>query len=223
MDKHCCGRIIESGIVMKIVWIVKDFKSSISISRGKTGFAIAINLMYGMASLSSTFALLLVTESSIKSKHVQKVSGVYLSNFWLSALAWDLFNFLLPCLLMLVSITQLLLWTCHLSSSWTPIIKTCVLVTVGVSGLWSGGLHRWQPPGGRVVNVDAVRLGHHTSHVPSQLPLLLCCYCLHTPHHLQHDLWYSYLSGRYHHDHPRWENVQLTGNLSDHSNQVQLM
>uniref|UniRef100_A0A665VHB5 ABC transporter domain-containing protein n=1 Tax=Echeneis naucrates TaxID=173247 RepID=A0A665VHB5_ECHNA len=66
------------------------------------GFAIAINLMYGMASLSSTFALLLVTESSIKSKHVQQVSGVYLSNFWFSALLWDLVNFLLPCLLMLV-------------------------------------------------------------------------------------------------------------------------
>uniref|UniRef100_A0A8C4GY08 ABC transporter domain-containing protein n=1 Tax=Dicentrarchus labrax TaxID=13489 RepID=A0A8C4GY08_DICLA len=66
-------------------------------------FAIAINLMYGMASLSSTFALLLVTESSIKSKHVQQVSGVYLSNFWFSALLWDLVNFLLPCLLMLVS------------------------------------------------------------------------------------------------------------------------
>lgn len=59
--------------------------------------------MYGMASLSSTFALLLVTESAIKAKHVQKVSGVYLSNFWFSALLWDLVNFLLPCLLMLVS------------------------------------------------------------------------------------------------------------------------
>uniref|UniRef100_A0A673N6E8 ATP-binding cassette sub-family A member 3-like n=1 Tax=Sinocyclocheilus rhinocerous TaxID=307959 RepID=A0A673N6E8_9TELE len=68
----------------------------------KTGFAIAINLMYGMASLASTFALLLVSERSVKSKHVQQVSGVYLSNFWFSALLWDLINFLLPCLLMLV-------------------------------------------------------------------------------------------------------------------------
>uniref|UniRef100_A0A8C9ZNJ8 ATP binding cassette subfamily A member 3 n=1 Tax=Sander lucioperca TaxID=283035 RepID=A0A8C9ZNJ8_SANLU len=76
--------------------------SEIARSQGKTGFIIAINLMYGMASLSSTFALLLVTESSIKSKHVQQVSGVYLSNFWFSALLWDLVNFLLPCLLMLV-------------------------------------------------------------------------------------------------------------------------
>ncbi|XP_067087403.1 phospholipid-transporting ATPase ABCA3 isoform X2 [Osmerus mordax] len=66
------------------------------------GFGIAINLMYGMASLSSTFALLLVTERSVKSKHVQQVSGVYLSNFWFSALLWDLVNFLLPCVLMLV-------------------------------------------------------------------------------------------------------------------------
>ncbi|KAJ3601486.1 hypothetical protein NHX12_032454 [Muraenolepis orangiensis] len=70
--------------------------------KSQTGFAIAINLMYGMASLSSTFALLLVTERSIKSKHVQQVSGVYLPNFWFSALLWDLVNFLMPCLLMLV-------------------------------------------------------------------------------------------------------------------------
>uniref|UniRef100_A0A8C2IMX7 ATP binding cassette subfamily A member 3 n=1 Tax=Cyprinus carpio TaxID=7962 RepID=A0A8C2IMX7_CYPCA len=70
--------------------------------RGQTGFAIAINLMYGMASLASTFALLLVSERSVKSKHVQQVSGVYLSNFWFSALLWDLINFLLPCLLMLL-------------------------------------------------------------------------------------------------------------------------
>lgn len=68
--------------------------------------------MYGMASLSSTFALLLVTESSIKSKHVQKVSGVYLSNFWFSALLWDLVNFLLPCLLMLVRKERLCLGDC---------------------------------------------------------------------------------------------------------------
>uniref|UniRef100_A0A8C0H865 ATP binding cassette subfamily A member 3 n=1 Tax=Chelonoidis abingdonii TaxID=106734 RepID=A0A8C0H865_CHEAB len=69
---------------------------------GQTGFAIAINLLYGMASLSSTFALLLVSERAIKAKHVQFVSGVYVANFWLSALLWDLINFLIPCALMLV-------------------------------------------------------------------------------------------------------------------------
>ncbi|MGH0173668.1 UNVERIFIED_CONTAM: hypothetical protein FKN15_075354 [Acipenser sinensis] len=75
------------------------------ITEGQTGFAIAINLMYGMASLSSTFALLMVTERTLKAKHVQQVSGVYVSNYWLSALLWDLINFLLPCVLMLVVFT----------------------------------------------------------------------------------------------------------------------
>uniref|UniRef100_A0A8C3Y8A5 ATP binding cassette subfamily A member 3 n=1 Tax=Catharus ustulatus TaxID=91951 RepID=A0A8C3Y8A5_CATUS len=72
----------------------------------KTGFAIAINLLYGMASLASTFALLLVSERAIKAKHVQLVSGVYVVNFWLSALLWDIINFLIPCALMLVTFTQ---------------------------------------------------------------------------------------------------------------------
>lgn len=55
-----------------------------------------------MASLASTFALLLVSERAIKAKHVQFVSGVYVVNFWLSALLWDIINFLIPCALMLV-------------------------------------------------------------------------------------------------------------------------
>uniref|UniRef100_A0A6I8PBH8 ATP binding cassette subfamily A member 3 n=1 Tax=Ornithorhynchus anatinus TaxID=9258 RepID=A0A6I8PBH8_ORNAN len=69
---------------------------------GQTGFAISINLLYGMASLASTFSLLLVSERASKAKHVQFVSGVYAVNFWLSALLWDLINFLVPCLLILV-------------------------------------------------------------------------------------------------------------------------
>lgn len=72
------------------------------LQESQTGFAIAINLMYGMASLASTFALLLVTERAIKAKHIQCVSGVYMINFWFSALLWDVINFLFPCVLMLV-------------------------------------------------------------------------------------------------------------------------
>ncbi|NXJ93214.1 ABCA3 protein, partial [Corythaixoides concolor] len=77
-------------------------KAKDQLTEGQTGFAIAINLLYGMASLASTFALLLVSERAIKAKHVQFVSGVYVINFWLSALLWDVINFLIPCALMLV-------------------------------------------------------------------------------------------------------------------------
>uniref|UniRef100_A0A8C3V064 ATP binding cassette subfamily A member 3 n=1 Tax=Catharus ustulatus TaxID=91951 RepID=A0A8C3V064_CATUS len=78
-------------------------KAKDQLMEGQTGFAIAINLLYGMASLASTFALLLVSERAIKAKHVQLVSGVYVVNFWLSALLWDIINFLIPCALMLVT------------------------------------------------------------------------------------------------------------------------
>ncbi|KAM4697953.1 phospholipid-transporting ATPase ABCA3 [Rhinophrynus dorsalis] len=72
------------------------------IQEGQTGFAIAINLLYGMASLASTFSLLLVGERAVKSKHVQFVSGASAFSYWLSALIWDLLNFLIPCTFMLV-------------------------------------------------------------------------------------------------------------------------
>uniref|UniRef100_F6U7N4 ATP binding cassette subfamily A member 3 n=1 Tax=Xenopus tropicalis TaxID=8364 RepID=F6U7N4_XENTR len=68
---------------------------------GQAGFAIAINLLYGMASLASTFSLLLVGERAVKSKHVQFVSGASALSYWLSALTWDLLNFLIPCTFML--------------------------------------------------------------------------------------------------------------------------
>lgn len=73
----------------------------------------------------------------------------------------------------------------------------------GISGIRSQGLRRQQPPGRCVVLIAAVWLGCCASYVSAQLPLLLCRYCLHTPHHLQHDLWHGHLFGCHHHDHPR--------------------
>uniref|UniRef100_A0A7N4NZL8 ABC transporter domain-containing protein n=1 Tax=Sarcophilus harrisii TaxID=9305 RepID=A0A7N4NZL8_SARHA len=61
------------------------------------------NLFFGMAALASSFCLLTVTERIIKAKHLQFVSGVRIINFWLSAFLWDLFNFIIPCLLLLFS------------------------------------------------------------------------------------------------------------------------
>uniref|UniRef100_UPI00398EE067 phospholipid-transporting ATPase ABCA3 isoform X2 n=1 Tax=Pristiophorus japonicus TaxID=55135 RepID=UPI00398EE067 len=71
------------------------------LNEGRVGFALAFNLMYGMAFLSSTFSMLLVSEKTIKSKLVQLVSGLHVINFWLSALLWDLINYAMPCLAIL--------------------------------------------------------------------------------------------------------------------------
>ncbi|XP_023584173.1 phospholipid-transporting ATPase ABCA3 [Trichechus manatus latirostris] len=69
---------------------------------GRKGFDIALNLLFAMAFLASTFSILAVSERATQAKHVQFVSGVHVATFWLSALLWDLISFLVPSLLLLV-------------------------------------------------------------------------------------------------------------------------
>ncbi|XP_025772505.1 ATP-binding cassette sub-family A member 17-like [Puma concolor] len=66
------------------------------------GHYLVINLLFGIAFLSSSFAILTVKERSTKAKHIQFISGVYVATFWLSALLWDLITSLVPSLLLLV-------------------------------------------------------------------------------------------------------------------------
>uniref|UniRef100_A0A2I3SKW0 ATP binding cassette subfamily A member 3 n=1 Tax=Pan troglodytes TaxID=9598 RepID=A0A2I3SKW0_PANTR len=71
-------------------------------NEGRKGFDIALNLLFAMAFLASTFSILAVSERAVQAKHVQFVSGVHVASFWLSALLWDLISFLIPSLLLLV-------------------------------------------------------------------------------------------------------------------------
>ena len=55
-----------------------------------------------MAFLASSFVVFLVQERANKAKHVQFVSGVDPFSYWGSAYTWDLINFLLPSLSILI-------------------------------------------------------------------------------------------------------------------------
>ncbi|KAL1779811.1 ATP-binding cassette sub-family A member 17 isoform X1 [Sigmodon hispidus] len=69
---------------------------------GPKGYYLVINFLFGIAFLSSSFSILTVTEKSIKSKHIQFVSGVSVIAFWLSALLWDLISFLFSTFLLVL-------------------------------------------------------------------------------------------------------------------------
>lgn len=71
-------------------------------NEGRKGFDIALNLLFAMAFLASTFSILAVSERAVQAKHVQFLSGVHVATFWLSALLWDLLSFLVPSLLLVV-------------------------------------------------------------------------------------------------------------------------
>ncbi|XP_038064273.1 ATP-binding cassette sub-family A member 3-like [Patiria miniata] len=63
------------------------------------GSMIAFVMMFGMAFLASSFGVFLMMESSTKAKHLQIVSGVHSTTFWLSKLIWDIINYMIPCIL----------------------------------------------------------------------------------------------------------------------------
>uniref|UniRef100_A0A8C0SFT8 ABC transporter domain-containing protein n=1 Tax=Canis lupus familiaris TaxID=9615 RepID=A0A8C0SFT8_CANLF len=67
-----------------------------------TGAQVALNLFFGMSIFVSSFCLLTVTERITKAKHIQFVSGVSATNFWLSALLWDFLIFFIACCLLMM-------------------------------------------------------------------------------------------------------------------------
>ncbi|KAF6019161.1 hypothetical protein EB796_022529 [Bugula neritina] len=73
--------------------IASDFSDS---------FTISFNLLFGLAFLSTSFVVFLITERAQKVKHSQMVSGVKWYNFWLSTFTWDFINFMIPCLIVVI-------------------------------------------------------------------------------------------------------------------------
>ncbi|XP_012866696.1 PREDICTED: ATP-binding cassette sub-family A member 3-like [Dipodomys ordii] len=70
--------------------------------QGAKGYYLIVNLLFGIAFLSSSFSILTVRERCMKSKQLQFVSGVCITAFWFSALLWDLISSLIPTLLLMV-------------------------------------------------------------------------------------------------------------------------
>ncbi|XP_076468788.1 phospholipid-transporting ATPase ABCA3-like isoform X1 [Babylonia areolata] len=65
------------------------------------GFTISSNLLFGMAILTASFCHFLIRERQTGAKHLQVVSGVGPLAFWLASFAWDLINYLIPCLVLI--------------------------------------------------------------------------------------------------------------------------
>ena len=66
------------------------------------GFLISFNVMFGMAFLASSFVVFLIGERAIKAKHCQFLSGAKWGIFWSATMLWDMINYTIPCLLLLV-------------------------------------------------------------------------------------------------------------------------
>lgn len=70
--------------------------SAASTSALTTGFSIAFTLLFGMAFLTSSFVLFPIKERFTGAKHLQVVSGVSPLAYWVSNFTWDVINYLVP-------------------------------------------------------------------------------------------------------------------------------
>ncbi|XP_059350163.1 phospholipid-transporting ATPase ABCA1-like [Daphnia carinata] len=62
----------------------------------------AISVIFSMSFVPASFVIFLVEERKSKAKHLQFVSGVKPITFWVAAYTWDMINYLIPCILVIL-------------------------------------------------------------------------------------------------------------------------
>ncbi|KAK4029566.1 hypothetical protein OUZ56_022545 [Daphnia magna] len=64
--------------------------------------AYALTVLFALSFVPASFVIFLVEERTSKAKHLQFVSGVKPTTFWVASYTWDLVNYLIPCILVIL-------------------------------------------------------------------------------------------------------------------------
>jgi ATP-binding cassette subfamily A (ABC1) protein 3 len=81
---------------------LNDNSRTIFFSANGRGFVIAISILFGMAFMATSFIIFLIKERSVGAKHLQVVSGVGPFAFWMSTFVWDIINYTIPVIIILI-------------------------------------------------------------------------------------------------------------------------
>ncbi|GAA6072669.1 phospholipid-transporting ATPase ABCA1 [Tachysurus ichikawai] len=67
-----------------------------------TDVVVAICVIFAMSFIPASFVLFLIQERVSKAKHLQFVSGVNPTAYWVANFTWDMCNYVVPCLIVIV-------------------------------------------------------------------------------------------------------------------------
>ncbi|CDQ74874.1 unnamed protein product [Oncorhynchus mykiss] len=67
-----------------------------------TDVVVSICVIFAMSFIPASFVLFLIQERVSKAKHLQFVSGVNPTVYWVANFAWDICNYIVPCLIVIV-------------------------------------------------------------------------------------------------------------------------
>uniref|UniRef100_A0A3Q3IW89 ABC transporter domain-containing protein n=1 Tax=Monopterus albus TaxID=43700 RepID=A0A3Q3IW89_MONAL len=82
--------------------LTKEQLSVVAMAATSTDVVVSICVIFAMSFIPASFVLFLIQERVSKAKHLQFVSGVNPAVYWLANFAWDMCNYIVPCLIVIV-------------------------------------------------------------------------------------------------------------------------
>uniref|UniRef100_A0AAQ5YL57 P-type phospholipid transporter n=1 Tax=Amphiprion ocellaris TaxID=80972 RepID=A0AAQ5YL57_AMPOC len=82
--------------------LTKEQLSYAALATTSTNVVVSICVIFAMSFIPASFVLFLIQERVNKAKHLQFVSGVNPTVYWLANFAWDMCNYIVPCLIVIV-------------------------------------------------------------------------------------------------------------------------
>ncbi|XP_045920999.1 phospholipid-transporting ATPase ABCA1-like isoform X1 [Micropterus dolomieu] len=81
--------------------LTKEQLSYVAMATTSTDVVVSICVIFAMSFIPASFVLFLIQERVTKAKHLQFVSGVNPAVYWLANFAWDMCNYIIPCLIVI--------------------------------------------------------------------------------------------------------------------------
>ncbi|XP_044040431.1 phospholipid-transporting ATPase ABCA1-like isoform X2 [Siniperca chuatsi] len=81
--------------------LTKEQLSYVAMATTSTDMVVSICVIFAMSFIPASFVLFLIQERVNKAKHLQFVSGVNPAVYWLANFAWDMCNYIIPCLIVI--------------------------------------------------------------------------------------------------------------------------
>uniref|UniRef100_A0A673CYV6 P-type phospholipid transporter n=1 Tax=Sphaeramia orbicularis TaxID=375764 RepID=A0A673CYV6_9TELE len=82
--------------------LTKEQLSYMALATTSTDVVVSICVIFAMSFIPASFVLFLIQERVNKAKHLQFVSGVNPTVYWLANFAWDMCNYVVPCVIVIV-------------------------------------------------------------------------------------------------------------------------
>uniref|UniRef100_A0A8C5NBN0 P-type phospholipid transporter n=1 Tax=Gouania willdenowi TaxID=441366 RepID=A0A8C5NBN0_GOUWI len=82
--------------------LTKEQLSFVALATTSTDVVVSICVIFAMSFIPASFVLFLIQERVNKAKHLQFVSGVNPAVYWVANFVWDMCNYIVPCIIVIV-------------------------------------------------------------------------------------------------------------------------